>query len=521
MRKILTLLVLALTLTGCQTTPTQQPAKVLSKNNGYVYLNIINPGYYKGVAVRSLKTGEEYELIKYIEKSIISYGLWLPAGQYTLSKWSGYALKDYAAFTIAIGRVTDLGSLLPVNIGGHELVVLPIRHPEFSSYVNSMTKQFSSELRSLTPLTWSMNTVPTPITLTANSSGLGLIIDLINVYAHEAVKPSINSKLKILKDIPEFLDLALSSTPPNIMEPAKDAENNIYYGANLGQIRVHQSKGGWRSLNTGTLQKVTSVSINNNKIYAGSIDGKLRVSSDHGENWTLLREFKNQAISSIKKVPQGWMIITARHNNYSDIFDTFLNIKSTQLWFSNDDFNVLKKLKQTAISKDSYLPIQLNGVYVNGSYYAHIYPDLVRVNPETLTVTTLKIPSEISYFSVNDNDDFLSITKAQGIFSNLYISTNQGGKWKEINTPPYQAMQVYFSAPKQAAATRWSAGAFSSSIQILKYDASEDLWTLVNEAPDGCKKLLWLDHKPSYCVMRGGSILGLKENKWIVEYTNQ
>ena len=522
MKKPLLLLFVTLLFAGCQGAPVvQQSAEKLAPTNGYVYVSLPKFSYYKGITVRSLKTKEEHQLAKRSDPGITAYGLWLPAGKYVLSGWSNYELKDYPAFEVAPGRITDLGSLIPVNIGGHELVILPIRHPEVADEVSKAATGFAKYLRSQQPLTWSMQRTPTPVKLVAQASGLGLVVDIINVHAHEAIKPSINKELKATKTIPEFFRLALTAIHPEVMEPAADKDGNQYYGADLGQVRVRYKIGNWGALSTGSLKKITAVEAHGHSIFAGAENGKLRRTTDNGKSWqTVLTLGDKEVITDIDKVSTGWILMTLVKERLTN---GQLKIDESNVYFSaNDSFSNLKHLKKVKFKVGTGLLPEVTGKEVNGIYYLSAFPELYRLDLASMKLEPLKLPTEITSFSVSANEKVISIFRSKGIFSKLFLSTDKGKSWKEYNTPPYHFTNIHFTSAKKARTSRWSAGAFKGNYEILDYDAAENHWKLVSEAPDSCIKMLWdTRNEPAFCVTRGGSILAYNDKEWQVEYSNQ
>jgi len=520
---------LSLLLAACQTTPVieQDPNKV-SGTHGYVYVNFPKASFHNGVDVKNTKTGIEYTLSAREADSLRAYGLWLPAGEYRLSRWARFPLVNYTPFQVKPGHVTDLGSLITIDIGGHQTIVLPYRHPEYSDAIEPVLNQHGKHLHSKQPLQWFMKKRPEPVTITAGATGLGLVVDIINQHAHDAVKPSNNKTLKATTDIDEFFRIALTAIQPEEMEVAMDEAGNLYYGGDLGQIRVRNKTGQWSSLDTGSLKPVTAVEYHDGALYAGMLDGKIRITRDQGKTWRVLNLLDDkEAIVDIDKTENGWLIMSSGSSNPpqpSILFGVRRSVEEVILYQAigqEPDNLVIVTKKKYPEGPFNVIP-SINGTQVADDYYFFIYPELHRLSLSSGHIETFKLPNEPTAFSVSDDASVITVTRAQGIFSDLYISTDRGKTWKPLNTPPYHAPNIHFRSPNEGHTARWSAGAFTGNYEIYDYNAGEEKWFRTNEVPEGCMKILWDAHKePAFCVSRSGTILVHKNNKWLVEYSNE
>ncbi|RZQ51175.1 hypothetical protein C1E23_20950, partial [Pseudoalteromonas phenolica] len=73
--RLLSILLLFVFISGCQTTPTKQDAKLLSTNHGYLFVNFLRSK--STLEVKNLETKKKYTL---------DSGMWLPEGVFCATK---------------------------------------------------------------------------------------------------------------------------------------------------------------------------------------------------------------------------------------------------------------------------------------------------------------------------------------------------------------------------------------------------------------------------------------------------
>lgn len=520
MKKIIALL-LTLTLSACVTTPPvpKQSAATLAATHGYVYTNFPKGEDGSMMVISPTQTKGQYSLIARDDKNTHAYGYWLPAGEYKMSKWGTLDWGNYPSFQVKAGQITNLGSFIPLGIGGYEFVILPIKHKESSSLVNAALTEFKPYLASSEIISWDPKVPPTPIKYQpTQTSGLGMVVDLMNAYHAKVNKPSINKQLRETKNIDTFFSIAKSSTPPINTEPAIDKNSTLYYGADFGQIRTRTKNGEWSALDTNTLTEVTSIEIFQNTIVAGHEDGVIQISTDNGKIWKKIHALaSDEIIKDIDRVGDEWFVVTKTDKKI--VNNEVVNLNKQKIYRSNNgELNNLTLLKE--FSHDYGWP----GSYGESDskfYYVPMYTDLYRFNIKTQEWKLITPGKAIHTFHLTDGTNIITSWLAGGAFSKLHLSTDNGDNWKELDTPPYTIDNIYFTSPTEGKATRLGMGMFQSTLEEYAYNSTNNNWTKTREGPAGCAYFLQDETKQTrFCVMPGGNIFSNKttDNKWAAEF---
>jgi hypothetical protein len=516
MRLYFFLIVIFSLLVGCATPPTIQSPAQLAATHGYVYANFPKSGSGNLLTLVSINGKKEYSLLQRSE--LKGWGSWLPAGEYKIAKWDHYNWGEYEHILVKVGQVTDLGSLVPLQIGGYEFVVLPIRHSELISAIQSPLTEYKNYLTTTEPIVWSPKAVPNSIKATTQSTGLGLIVDLMNEYQQSVNKPSLNKRLKETKDINTFFTIAKEGMAPNTDDVGIDASENLYFGADLGQIRVRSQSGLWSSIDSGSLNQVTSVETTATTIYAGYENGTIRSSKDVGKTWVTLKKFAtDESILDIDYVNSRWMIITGKYK-----FTGFVNTLSQISVYTSTKPDLSDA---TSIYSESYADptwgVVVRGEYSNGFYYFNSWPNLYRIDLSTLDLKKVSPPKSIHTYHTVPNTNIVTAWLAQGIFSKLYLSNNRGESWKELDTPPYVINDILFADEINGRAIRFNPGMFTVTPEVFTYDNKKNSWRKASDGLQGCTQLLHDDKNATrFCVSPGGNIFSenSQTKKWTAEF---
>lgn len=506
----------------------------LAPTHGYVFVTFPKGGTADTLMLQSLQDKHQYRLAERADSGAHAFGAWLPPGDYRIAKWNDQEAGDYPPIHVEAGRVTDLGALIQFFIGNYDIVVLPVRRPEIAHDVDATIGQYRQVLASPEPIQWTPAVTPKPIHQVQAASGLGLIVDLLLAYDHKVNTPSVNRRLHEETSVDAFLRLALSSMPPNVEQPAKDADSNLYFGADLGQVRERHADGTWSALDTGTLHGITAVQSKGDMLLAGADNGALRASSDRGITWKLLKSLPaDEALVSIDYGSGRWLLSTLKQEPGTNLDSTHRALVvpiqpqtpgSLKVYVAHsDDFSDIAAIGE--------FPVNLrmlggwrgsHGLMAGSFYYASAYPHLHRLSLDTMQWQTIDPPAEVFGFSASQSTGFLSAFKAMGMFSKVFVSDDHGASWKKYDAPPYVIMDVHFEDADTGWAVRSDIKAFTAVLQRYSYDKSNNRWNLVDEAPQGCvRSLRDTNDFPKFCVTSGGGILSNSDGKWTVEYSTE
>lgn len=522
MRILGTLALACALLSGCASTPEpMQNADQLKATHGYVRVTLPLGDTQSRLVLKALNGGASHELKRDAALGTNVFGLWLPAGSYEFPDLSNADGSKYLAVQVKAGQMTELGALVPVQLGGYEVVTLPIRHAEVDADSARALSKLSPHLTVRQALDWRPAAPPRPTKITTPPTGLGLIADLLMDYDRHVNKPSLNKRLKEQTDIDAMYRLALTALPPLAEEPAVDDKGNLYFGADLGQVRMRAKDGTWASLDTGTLQTITAVASHGARLVAGTLRGAFLASDDGGRTWKQIATSKDgEAVLGIDRVGTQWIVVTSRltlHPMSGFHMSGQLNIHTA----SSDDLGDLvlsrqvKVLSEVPMNQSRSFKSKVSG----GGYYVNALNEAWRLDVASRQWSLIKLPHNASTFNVAASSGTLTATVIQGAFSKLHVSTDGGANWLRRDTPSYPIYDVDFSSASAGLATRWNTGMFTASIEFLRYDAAKDRWEKIHDAPAGCVKILRdATGAQRYCLSSGGSILNRVDGKWAVEF---
>lgn len=521
MRTILSSFFAAVVLSGCSSVPVVQSPEQLYSTHGYVYANL--PKDRQSLSLVSLSDKSKIDLIQRTDSSGDEFGVWVPAGEYKLGYSLGVELEGYSSLSVKAGRVTNLGSFVVVPIGGHKRVLLPIRHPDYANKEEKIIREYQPFLSSKEVIYWRSEDIPKSFETSWLGEGpndlvsQGITVIALVAIVQEVTRPSMNKRLSEIKSTDEFFRVAKATTPPLTKEPGIDESGNLLFGADFGQIRVRNPSGEWGALDTGRLSPVTSVDVSKSQMAAGFDDGVIRVSGDSGSTWKVSASLgQDFLISDIDRVENSWIVLVERKstNRYRQkTTDQIVVYQST-----NDDLSDLKKIK--VVDFDTPIFGFPRGEYANGYYYFNTGDDLLRLDLTSMNWKSVKPESSVSAFNISANAGVIAAYKIQGMFSKLYISTDQGESWVKYDNPPYVIDDIRFKNATEGLSVRMSMGAFTGTYEFLQYDHTSDSWKRFTTAPDGCVRILPdATNTARFCVTSGGSILSFTDQKWITEYS--
>lgn len=500
-------------LAGCATAPVQN-AEQLSKTHGYVFADFPKSGSSGTLIVEAIGTKKTYTFAQ--RKGSTSGGVWVPAGEYKISSFWGYEWGEYDHIVVEAGRITDLGSLIPIELGGYDFVILPVRSKGAEFAIQAPIAEFKDYLSTSSPILWSPKLVPRAMKHETSMSGFGLIFDLMVSYQRSVNKPSINKQLAVTKDIDKFFEIAKGGMPPNTDQTAADNEGNLYFGAALGQIRTRSKDGVWASLDTGSLSAVTAVWIGENNFFAGFEDGTIKVSKNKGITWNVLTHLnRGQEILDIDFIKGKLVVVTCTSERRQ--FVKFL--MGVSVYISQNE--TLSDLKSVFTKEDRGWYGEVRGESNGGYYFFNFSGDLFKLNLEGYAVDRVAVPKQISSFHLASDNKTIAAWLPSGAFSNAFLSSNLGDTWREIDTPPMVINDIVFQNEDVGVALRLNPGMFTSTPEYYAYDKVKNKWTKTADGLAGCVKMLH-DEKnlTKFCVSPGGNIFGFDDvsRKWKAEF---
>lgn len=489
-------------LLGCAANSVVQKASVLSSSHGYVFVEF--PRSPQVLEIRSMDSGKTYRL----QPDDINYtsGLWVPPGSYTLERTYKRGLtgsiisnlKGYPTFYVEKGRITNLGSLVDFKMGEGKVVWM--QRPSLESdgkFINWIVKN-NEYLANPEAIIWHVEKVPE--FTDSKVSGNGLIIDaLINMESDNAVN-KFKTELALIENPNELYSRLLKILPPSphstyvFAEPSvNDSNGNLYFPAELGQIKKRSTAGVWTTIDTGFTYAVKAVELFKDDIYAGLSSGHLIVSKDGGLTWTNDFLFKNKSIMDV-------YVVNGR------IFVTTMDFTSNKggLYAATMGSDLQFELIKTPLNSSSGMP--LSALRNDNLYISFPDKEFYKLNVVTMEFESIALPQSLRYFSVAENG-VISLM-AQALFGELYVSDEFGENWKEYNYPKLGT--TYF--------TSYENGIAMTGSGFKRYDSKSNQWIVEAKVQENCTYFLEDENMmPRFCVDIHGLIYRMDGVAWIKE----
>ena len=491
----------------------------LVATHGYVYVNLPKGGAIP-TALTIRKVGETKAIALELRKDadLHAYGAWVPAGDYNFAGWDGLPWGEHETFAVAAGRISDLGSIVPIGIGGYEFVPFPMRPIEVSGRVADAVKEFEPHA-SAEVLAWNPQQLPKTIKVGSASTGLGLIADLLMAHDHKVNKPPLSQRLRNVTDSKEFLSLAKTTMAPISEDGVVDAQGNLYLPADLGQIRVRTPAGEWSSLDTGSIWSVTALSFVDGTLFAGAQNLVLKANAERSA-WQTVAAFPSaEWVTSVHRVDAGWLVTTLE----ATVTYRAPSVKAARIYLAkSEDLSDRTVLKEVVVDdKKAVVNYRTTGAAVlNGYYFANAFNELIRIKLDTMQVESITPPTMAHGFKISASSGTMTAYHVMGAFSKLFVSNDNGTTWIKKDAPPYVIRDVHFASLTEGHALRARAGAFIVTQELLTYDAAKDAWTKTLDAPEGCVRIVHdASEAPTICVTNGGSLLYRKEAEWTAEFS--
>ncbi len=512
------LLAVSVLLSACQTTSQPQNPQLLSQTHGLLFVHF--PRLMPRLTVRSVKGNDSYSLeTDGLNKTA---RLWLPPGEYVLD-YAGFGvggtkLNGYPHIQINTGQMTSLGGLINFGVGEGQSIWLAKSFDQTETLANDQLKQYANLFKTEQVIRWAPDFVPRITDMQRRSSGQGLIVDWLTQYSDSQAQGQLNKALRDTKDIDTFYALAVKSLPPFARQaPAVDDEKSLYYGADLGQIKKRTTDGVWTTLDTGALQAIAKVYWFNGKLIAAGYTKTLYISEDKGQSFKVLKTFlPAEIIVDIDSSNDHLYVLTTRAAEPATPSTSTLKFEvivykgaATAL----ENLAAIKSIPHAGVTlRDPKAEL------VNNRYYVGLEPKQLKfMNIDDEQWFDIPTPQKFTTFNVSDNE-VITLFNIQGAFSDLFISTDRGQHWQELNTPSYVIEDIFFNTTTEAISHRTEPNAFTVSFFVQKYLAGADKWQNITKAPDECKYMVENEFRlATFCVTKSDTILSFKNSQWVKE----
>lgn len=525
----------------------KQVAAELAPTHGYVYVSFPKGGG-EPITVAPVAGGKDWVIDTPAAATSLpaanAFAKWLPAGRYKIRSWRAnewprripmvpdklpFAWPDGPEFDVQAGRVTFLGDLVPVNVGGYQFVVVPLSHPEHAGSLTEAIKPIATVLKDTTPVPYSMPSVSAAITI-RETTGLGLIVDLMLDYDRKINKPSTQEALMAAKEPNEFLRLLRGITPPLQDEPARLDDGTLFFPADVGQLRKRTPDGQWSSVGMDTLRQILAVEYATDRLVAGSDDGRLRVSHDGGMTWAELKALgRLESIIDIDHASGVWVVTTTekfddpdapRGNGFVAAAAGTPSLRMRVYVGHNQDLADLALSKEfTVTPKDQAGWLGARGQLVGGRYYVMAGTALQRLDLAGAQWKTITPGPRVSSHRVDPTTGVVTALWSQGAFSKVHISSDHGDTWTQIGRPPYAISDVQMDSTDRGWASRWNMNAFSGVWETYTFVPAKNDWDKSGEAPFNCRMMRIAPDLPVLCFAPDLGVLGLHDGKWEVEFS--
>jgi hypothetical protein len=472
-------------------------ARTLAATQGYVYASFPKPS--RGLlTVVPVAGGREYELVERLDAGRKAQGLWLPEGDYRIAYWSPHKWQS-EPFHVQAGRVTDLGSLLALGVGGKQQVLVSLHPAEEAHAVDAALDEFAGALVSREPIAWTAVAPSKPVQGGIAGTTAGAIPQLATAATAA-----------------ELLRGARAYAPPMYDEPAIAADGTLYYGADLGQLRVRAPAGQWSNVGMDTLHSIPAVEWLEGALVTGSDDGVLRRSTDAGKTWTQLRKLDGEMIIDIDQAQGTWLVTTSHliPNRRG-----FLALDHIKVYKANaadlSDLAVLRDFPLDPNFLSNYLAARPQ--LVKGQFFLTLPDQLVRLDLASMQWKTLTPPGKVSEAGMEPSTGVLSAFLSKGAFSKVYVSEDAGDSWVQTGRPPYVIFDVQFQTRDSGWANRINMNAISVDWEVYAYDRASDDWKKVATAPRNCRISRASATQPTFCFA-SDAIYRLGTAGWQAEF---
>jgi hypothetical protein len=449
-------------------------------------------------------------------------GAWLPEGDYTLKAWDGRRVLDGPSFHVQAGKATDLGALVQVDVGNYLGSVAHLHNPVSDAAARTALAALKAP-DGVEAMPWAPGDAPLKLEAAGyTTSPLGGIVVgiMTDINKNRNARP-LSERLGSAPSSTTLLEAAMSSALPVMLRPARDTSGNLYFGAELGQVRMRHAGGEWTTLDTGSLHPVTAFAVAGDALVAGLDNGELRVSRDQGAHWEEAKRLEcgGGRVTDVEFSGTHWAATAI--NGFEMVDERYPRFfwHTRVCAYASDDADITHLLERKSVNVDRFKSVGAGSQLTRDAYFTVIAPDLMKLDLATMTWSKVAVPDQVTNFSLNEATHTVATSRAQGMFSSMYLSTDDGASWKKIDRPPYAVMALTFASPTEGYALRAKSRTFSVQWIAYGYNAALDKWTETKVLPDECMAgMSDGDGKTAFCLTRGGSIFNLAKAPMALEY---
>lgn len=514
---------LMLFLVGCATNAVKSPAD-MAVSHGYV-VGSVHSDMSLGLTLKSANGKEVFLPADLSLLSAKGVGGWVPAGSYEIVNLINRSIvgndvisirKDsLPKIEVKSGHITDINHLIPVNLGEGKQTVLSIARKEpFTPYVAEANSDLFS---GKAPISWVAEGELAESTLKMGGSGQGLIIDWIIHAGRRSQQAEQLDLLSQVKTHEDAFDLIKAYRQPSTALLI-DHEGNSYFGTQTGQVRFKKAEI-WGVMDTGYLDAVIALDIRSDgTITVGLDSGKLIQSSDNGKNWNLKYQLpKNELFFGIKSFPGKQFVATWIPDANSGVYLSHVGQKINPVMklyeVQGDLLTEVLQMKGKEAYGCCFRPIFAG---TKKALYLAMPADQIQVyDVESSSGRFLKLQKPFSGFWVNDEESFMTVWLAGGMFSTAFFSDDQGASWKSLPKPPYQPRHIYLDGAQSGLMWSLAIGLNSASFKLDKLDSAKNTWQEITKSETDCLHLLPNFTKREYfCILDNGIIRTYANGKW-------
>jgi photosystem II stability/assembly factor-like uncharacterized protein len=332
----------------------------------------------------------------------LALGAWLPPGKYRLTYLKGESHSKFFpasaammlpafldTFEVQAGRLTDLDTIVYLNLGGGSSTIVPFDshlrgrtvlakyQPEIAEVLNEGEQPARVNFKQWSPETNSVDTWG------GSGGAIGNAMDRSFSKHHQAapVKRMLEAKSEA-----ELRDLMMHS-PAKLNGSALADDGTEYFGSTLGRIARRDATGRWTTWFTGAAEEITAVALADGALFAADEYGGVLRSGDDGKTFAEVGRAPNgRAIVDMYRLPnREWMVVTQQ------IVWEYLNYIDTRTFY------VVADLAQLATATTS---LQLRSE-VSKYIYGGVAPFPVSAGPAGNGYAAFEPPKTLHRYDMN------------------------------------------------------------------------------------------------------------------------